>query len=92
MKFKEIKNLVYSPVMLIIGGELKLYPVILTEISDNYDNFEVIGIRSLHDISTNDDAVIISLKEPLFMDDSIENPIDQQKRLIRYDNISICKE
>ena len=86
MKFKDIKNLIYSPILLIIGDKTT-YPISIDNIPFKYDNFEVIGIRSLNDDSTNyEDAVVISLKEPLFINDFLDNEtsIEQERKRVRY--------
>ena len=91
MTFKEIKRLIYSPILLVVNDQT-MYPMSVDNISSNYDRYEVIGIRSLNSPRTNyEDAIVISLKEPLEVID-IGNPYHNEDKYKRYDNVSICKD
>lgn len=68
-KFKHIRQLIYSPAILILGDKkIKAYPIY--KLDNTYDNFEVIGIRSMDIIESDkefynsdyDSVVLISLK------------------------------
>jgi len=90
MKFKSIRNLIYSPVLLVIG-ESTIYPMTITNISPYYDEFEVIGIRALNAGATNwEDAVVISLKEPAYITETLGKKYWEETKDLR--NTSICEE
>ena len=89
MKFREVKDLIYSPLLLVIGDK-KLYPISVERVPELYDRFEVIGIRSLNDASTNyEDAIVVSLKEPLYATESRGDRVWHDTKDLR--NTSICK-
>ena len=89
MIFKNIKNLIYSPILLVVGKDT-LYPMSVENIPLIYDKYDVIGIRSLNSVQTNyEDAVVISLKEPLTVAEGLGNPYHNVKNK----NILVeCKE
>ena len=72
MKFKDIKNLIYDDLILIIGTK-EIKDVSIEKLENKYDNYEVIGIRSkLVDPYEPISYVMISLKEPLFKTEPVD--------------------
>lgn len=89
MKLKELVPLVYSPILLVIDDK-EFYPMSRDYIPETYNNYEVIGVRALNAGSTRfEDAVVISIKEPLYASENLGNIWHESKDLR---NTSICKE
>lgn len=99
MVFKEIRNLIFSPVELIIDGE-HAGNVVLNDFTELYDDYEVIGIRADYDeyvIKHQDydyieSRVVISLKETLTTTRELGNPYHNKDKYKTYDNVNICKD
>lgn len=66
MIFKELRPLICSPLKLVIG-KMRIVDVSLDTFTTEYDNYEVIGIRSEIDFrdkySVNNSRIVVSLSE-----------------------------
>ena len=65
MKFKQLRNLIYSPLELIIGDKHLENVEVRDEAFNKYDNYDVIGIRSATHFRSEyyyESNVVISLK------------------------------
>lgn len=61
MVFKDIRHLIFSPLILIVDGERETYAEVADPAVDAYDAYEVIGIRAK---AGAEEAIVISLKRP----------------------------
>lgn len=73
MIFKELRPLICSPLKLIIG-RLRIVNVSLSDFTNKYDNYEVIGVRSEIDFKEkyayNNSRVVVSLAEKAVVTDT----------------------
>ena len=99
MRFKEIRNLIFSPVELIIDDK-HIENIVISDFTNIYDDYEVIGIRADYDeyIRKHQDCdyiesrIVISLKETLTTTRELGNPYHNKDKYKVYDNVSICKD
>lgn len=66
MKFKDIRNLIFADLILVVNGK-EIFDVELSELDSRYDNYEVIGIRS--DCYDHISYIILSLRDKYVIDD-----------------------
>lgn len=87
MVFKEIRDLIFSPVDLIIDDK-HIENIVISDFTDLYNDYEVIGIRSDYDkyvIKHQDydyieSKVVISLKETLSKNEGLDDSYIKQKQ------------
>ena len=69
MKFKELREFIYSDLILVIDKEKIFWNVSLSELDNRYDDYEVIGVRS--DYYDHISYVVVSLSQPLYKSEEL---------------------